>query len=418
MVFSVLLSELRFSIDKDQFSMQDWKRVFTIIWAGQFVSILTSTVVGYAIVLWLSFETRSAEVLALGSVAAFLPQAIIGPFAGVYIDRWDRKKTMIAADSFIALCTLILAIIFLVGEAEVWHIYLLLTLRSIGSAFHGPAMQASVPLLAPEEELGRVAGVNQMLQSIGVIAGPAIAALLISFMDIAYILLFDIVGAIVACVSLLFVVIPNPEKKESGEKHVLKEMKEGLHTIISHKGLRYLGLFMVIAMVCIMPIGALFPLMTLNHFNGTAFQIGLVEVFWGVGMLLGGASMGLYKRYYNKVVAINIMYLIVGLAFALSGFLPAENGYVLFVVLTTFSGVQSACFTTLIQEKIEPDKLGRVFSMFMSVSVLPSMIGLLGTGFMADTIGIPNTFILLGCAVFLLGIVSFMIPSLMALGRR
>lgn len=402
--------------------MKDWKRVFTIIWAGQFVSILTSTIVGYAIVLWLSFETRSAEVLALGSIAAFLPQAIIGPFAGVYVDRWNRKKTMIAADTFIALCTLILAVIFMLGDVEIWHIYLLLALRSIGSAFHSPAMQASVPLLAPEEELGRIAGVNQMIQSVSVIAGPAIAALLISIMDIGFILLFDIIGAIIACVSLLFVAIPNPEKKQENKQHVLREMKEGFDTIISHKGLRYLALFFVLAMVCIMPISALFPLMTLNHFNGTAFQIGLVEVIWGVGMLTGGALMGLNKRYYNKAAAINLMYLVVGLAFTFSGFLPPVGGYAIFVTLTFFSGiggaVQNACFTTIIQETVEPSKLGRVFSMFMSVAVLPSIIGLLGTGFVADTIGIPNTFIILGLLVIVLGFVSFMIPSLMALGRR
>lgn len=402
--------------------MKDWKKVFTIIWAGQFVSILTSTIVGYAIVLWLSFETRSAEVLALGSVAAFLPQALIGPFAGVYVDRWDRKKTMIAADVFIALCTLILAVIFMLGKIEIWYIYLLLVLRSVGSAFHSPAMQASVPLLAPEEELGRIAGINQMIQSVSVIAGPAIAALLISIMDIGFILFFDIVGAAIACVSLLFVYIPNPKKEADNKQHVLREMKEGLKTITANKGLRYLGLFFVLAMVCIMPIGALFPLMTLNHFNGTAFQIGLVEVFWGVGMLIGGAIMGLNKRYYNKAAAINLIYLIVGTVFSISGLLPAEGGYVFFVVLTFFSGIggsiQSACFTTIIQEKVDPGQLGRVFSMFMSVAVLPSMIGLLGTGFAADTIGIPNTFIILGCCIFVLGVVSFMIPSLMALGRR
>ena len=116
------------------------------------------------------------------------------------------------------------------------------------------------------------------------------------------------------------------------------------------------------------------------------------------------------------------MYLLIGLSFAFSGMLPATGGYVPFVVLTFFNGiggaVQNACFTTIIQEKIEPDKLGRVFSMFMSVAVLPSMIGLLGTGFAADTIGIPNTFIILGSVIVLLGVFSFMIPSLMALGRK
>lgn len=402
--------------------MNNWKRVFAIIWGGQFLSVLTSSIVGYAVVLWLSFESRSAEVLALGSIASLLPQALIGPFAGVYVDRWNRKRTMIAADTFIAFCTLILALVFMLGEAEIWHIYLLLALRSLGSAFHSPAMQASVPLLAPEEELGRVAGVNQMIQSVSVIAGPAVAALLISMIDIGYILLLDIIGATVACVSLLFVTIPNPEKKQEKKPHVFSEMKEGLKTITAYVGLRYLALFFVLAMICIMPIGALFPLMTLNHFNGTAFQIGLVEVFWGIGMLIGGAIMGLNKKYYNKAVVINLMYLVVGLAFTCSGLLPATDGYVFFVLFTFFSGIagtiQNACFTTIIQEKIEPDKLGRVFSLFISIAVLPSMIGLLGTGFVADTIGIPNTFIILGSIVFFIGIISFTIPSLMALGRR
>lgn len=402
--------------------MENWKKVFLIIWSGQFASILTSTIVGYAIVLWLSFETRSAEVLALGTIAAFLPQAILGPVAGVYIDRWNRKKTMIAADTFIALCTLLLALFFFFGEAEIWHIYLLLVLRSIGSAFHSPAMQASVPLLAPAEELGRIAGVNQMIQSVGVIAGPAIAALLITIMDIAYILLIDIVGAIVACVSLCFVFIPNPEKKAKEEQHVFREMKEGLRTVTSNPGLKYLCLLAVLSMICIMPVGAMFPLMTLNHFGGTAFQIGLVEVFWGVGMLLGGALMGMYKKYYNKVVAINLMYFVIGFSFAFSGMLPAANGYVAFVVLTALGGVSGAihhaCFTALIQEKIDADKLGRVFSLYMSVAVFPSMLGLLCTGFLADTIGMPVTFILLGLMIVLLGGVSFMIPSLLALGKR
>lgn len=402
--------------------MKDWRKVFIIIWTGQFFSILTSMIVGYAIIMWLSFETRSAETLALASVAAFLPQALLGPIAGVYIDRWNRKKTMILADVFIASCTLLLAAIFFIGQAEVWYIYLLLILRSIGSAFHGPAMQASVPLIAPESELGRIAGVNQMITSVSVIASPAIAALMISTIDIAYILLIDIFGAAIACTSLLFVFIPNPEQKEKHDQHVLREMKEGIQTVTSHRGLAFLCLFSVLAMICIMPIGALFPLMTLNHFGGTAFQIGIVEVFWGLGMLLGGLVMGLYKKYYNKVKVINIMYLFTGISFSLSGFLPADGGYVWFVVLTAIGGVAgtifNACFTSLIQEKIDPAKLGRVFSMLMSVAVIPSIIGLLGTGFVADAIGIPLTFIILGGLISVLGIISFGIPPLMKLGER
>src|SRR5690606_9326089 len=166
-----------------------WKRTFAIIWSGQFISLLTSSAVNFAIIIWLSLETGSAEVLAFAAIAAFLPQTIIGPFAGVFIDRWDRKRTMIAADGFIAVCTLMLSVLFYLGYSELIFVYILLALRSVGSAFHMPAMQASVPLLAPESELLRIGGINQVIQSVSSIGGPALGAFAIGLMHIGYVLL-------------------------------------------------------------------------------------------------------------------------------------------------------------------------------------------------------------------------------------
>lgn len=191
--------------------MNNWKKVFAIIWTGQFFSILTSSLVNFAIILWLTFETKSAETLAFATIAALLPQAVLGLFSGILIDRWSRKLIMILSDSFIAFCTLILAILFYFEQAEVWQIYTLLALRSVGSAFHMPSMQASIPLLAPESQLLRIAGINQMIQSVSNIAGPALGALAISMLDMTYVLILDVVGAHVACTSLLFVTIPNPK---------------------------------------------------------------------------------------------------------------------------------------------------------------------------------------------------------------
>ena len=98
--------------------MNNWKRVFAIIWTGQFFSILTSSIVNFAIILWLSFETKSAEVLAFAAIAAMLPQSVLGLFTGIFIDRWKRKRVMIMADSFIAFCTLILAVLFYLDVAK------------------------------------------------------------------------------------------------------------------------------------------------------------------------------------------------------------------------------------------------------------------------------------------------------------
>lgn len=102
--------------------MDNWKRVFAIIWTGQFLSILTSSIVNFAIVLWLSLETGSAEVLAFATMAALLPQSVLGLFTGIFIDRWKRKRVMIMADSFIAFCTLILAVLFYFDLAKISHI--------------------------------------------------------------------------------------------------------------------------------------------------------------------------------------------------------------------------------------------------------------------------------------------------------
>ena len=172
--------------------MESWKKTFAVIWSGQLASILSSEVVAYSIIFWMSLETGSAEVLALAAIAGMLPQSLLGPLVGVYVDRWDRKRTMILADSFIALCTLALTALFWLGAARMWHIYILLACRSAGSAFHIPAMQASVPLLAPASQLTRIAGVNQIIASLSSIAGPSLGALLINLTSIVNILLLDV----------------------------------------------------------------------------------------------------------------------------------------------------------------------------------------------------------------------------------
>lgn len=399
--------------------MDNWKRVFAIIWTGQFLSILTSSIVNFAIVLWLSLETGSAEVLAFATMAALLPQSVLGLFTGIFIDRWKRKRVMIMADSFIAFCTLILAVLFYFDLAKISHIYVLLALRSVGSAFHMPAMQASVPLLAPKSELMRIAGINQVIQSVCNIAGPALTGLFITMMKMTNILLLDVAGAAFACLSLCFVFIPDPSHEErNSELHLWREAKEAIMEVRNQYGLSWLFLLSILATFVIMPVSVLFPLMTLNHFAGNAFQVSLVEVSWGGGALLAGALLGLKKYRWNEILLINGMYIALGLTFLFSGLLPV-SGFIWFAVLTALGGVCGslyfATFTTVIQSRIDPGVMGRVFSFYMSFSMLPSMIGLLSTGFLADSIGLGNTFIISGGFLCLIGIISFFIPSLISL---
>ena len=396
--------------------MPSWKKVFTIIWTGQLFSTLSSAIVGYSVVFWLSMETKSAEVLALSTIAALLPQLILGPFTGVLIDRWDRRRTMIVADVFIAVCSAIMGFLFLKGSVKVEYIYILLVLRSVGSAFHVPAMQASVPLLAPESELIRIAGVNQVIQSVSTIAGPALAALLISVLNMTYVLFIDVAGAAIACISLLLVHIPNPERKtDAPAPHLFREMKEGLHEIYSRPGLKWLFIFIILTTFFIMPVAALFPLMTINHFSGGTYQMSMIEVAWGIGMLAGGALLGIKTLKVNEIILINSTYILLGLTLAFSGVLPA-TGFWIFIILTFFGGISmsvySGAFMVVMQTTIDPAALGRVFSFYGSVTMLPSMIGLMQTGLIADRIGVPNAFVISGVAIAVLGAGSFFVPAI------
>lgn len=401
----------------------NWFRTYSYIWIGQFISLLSSSAVNFSIMIWLSLTHKSAEVLAFAAIAGLLPQAVIGPFAGVFIDRWNRKKVMIFADGFIALCTLGMTFVLKSDGTNMFLIYLLMACRSIGSAFHTPAMQAIAPLLVPEDKLLRVSGINQMLQSVSSIAGPALGTLAITYFPIARVLYLDVVGAVVAIASLFFVTIPHLPK--SGNKPsipvVLKELKEGMNAIYQNKGLGMLFLYAMVATFCIMPVAIMFPLLTIGHYGGGKWEMSVIEIIWGVGMLVGGSFLGLAKVSVSKVVLVNSMHIALGVTFAISGWFPS-SWFIPFVIMTGIGGVSmsifSASFMAIIQEQVSAEMLGRVFSLYFSIAILPSMIGLLFTGFIADAIGVATAFIIAGFIVVLVGLLSFFNGSIMALERK
>ena len=218
-----------------------WLQTYLYIWVGQFLSMLSSYAVQFAIIIWLSLEYQSAQVLAYAAIAGMLPQAIIGPFAGVYIDRWDRKRTMMLADSFIAGCALIMVYVLRSDTIHLPLIYLLLGLRSIGNAFHSPALQAVAPLIVPKDQLLRVAGINQVIQSITGIAGPAIGTLAITYLSISKVIYLDVFGALFAVISLVFVHIPSVvTKKKTSIFKVAGDLREGLNAVLDSRGLSFL----------------------------------------------------------------------------------------------------------------------------------------------------------------------------------
>lgn len=181
----------------------NWKLKFYTIWAGQAVSLITSAILQMAIIFYLTEKTGSAIVLSMASLVGFLPYAVFGPAIGVLVDRHDRKKIMIGADLIIAAAGAVLAIVALYMELPIWMVMVVLFIRSIGTAFHTPALNAVTPLLVPEEQLTKCAGYSQSLQSISYIVSPAVAALLYSVWELNAIIAIDVLGAVIASITVM-----------------------------------------------------------------------------------------------------------------------------------------------------------------------------------------------------------------------
>ena len=228
-----------------QFSTKDgipWKRRFFTIFSSQALSLLGSNLVGFAFVWYLTVETGSATVLAIASLVGIVPNVAFGPLIGPLVDRWNRKRTMIVADSIIAAATLALAFLFYMEWVEIWHIYVLLFVRATAGGFHSSSMGASTSLMVPVEHMARIQGVNQMLNGgLNVVSAP-LGALLYETMSIQGILLIDVFTAVIAVITLQFFEIPQPDRSQSkamsGEKSsYFGEMADGFRYIFSWRGL-------------------------------------------------------------------------------------------------------------------------------------------------------------------------------------
>lgn len=399
----------------------NWRRNFFTIWAGQSVSLITSAILQMAIVWYLTEKTGSSMVLSMATLVGFLPQALGGPFIGVWVDRWNRKKIMIVADLIVAAAAAILAVTALYMELPVWVIMLILFIRSIGAAFHSTALNAVTPLLVPEEQLARCAGYTQSVQSLSYIVSPAAAAILYSSWDLNAVIAIDVLGAIIACLAVAAVSIPKPEACVSvAPSRFSEELRGGYTALKHHKGLVALLWIGGAFIFAFMPINALFPLMTLGYFGGTMKEASLAEIIFAAGMLGGGLLLGKWGGFKYRSHTIMASILVMGMALCVAGLLPA-SGFVAFLACCGiigfsgpfYNGVQIALF----QERIKPEYLGRVFGLFGSVMALAMPLGLVISGIFADQIGVHRWFLLSGLMIIGIAVSCMFIPAIRQLDR-
>ncbi|WP_317890710.1 MFS transporter [Paenibacillus arenilitoris] len=388
-------------------SRKNWKQVLLMLYSGQFFSLLSSAAVQFSIIWWLTDTTGSPLVLAMAGIAGFLPQALLGPVAGAFVDRYSRKTMMIAADMTVALGSIALFAAMSFGEPSIALVIIVLMVRSLATAFHMPAMQASVPLLAPEEHLTKASGWGQMVSSITNVAGPAVGMALLAASSIQWVLLLDVLGAVIASGVLLFIHIPKPAaagEQAEDRAGLIAEMKEGYQAIAKHRLLWKLTMLMTAIAVLFIPIGTYFPLMVRNHFGKGVVEAGVVETVFAIGLIAGASLVGVLGDRLDKIKTMAAGMALMGIALCLSGLLPS-SGYYAFVVMSALIGISgplfSAPFYAYVQTEIEPHLLGRVFSFITSLSLLATPIGMGLAGAVTELTSVAFLFSAAGLLVIL-----------------
>ena len=398
-----------------------WARRFFTIWTGQALSLFGSALVQFALIWWLTQKSGSAIVLAIATLVGMVPQILIGPFAGALVDRWNRRIIMIIADGTIALFSLLLAYLFATGNVQIWHIYAVMMIRALGGAFHFPAMSASTPLMVPGEQLTRVNGLNQALQGVNSLVAPPVGALLLSILPTQGILLIDVGTALLAILPLLFIPVPQPQRREAleqpeGQPSLIQDVRDAFAYIRSIPGFTAIIFMALFLNFLLVPTSALTPLLITKHFGKGAIELGLMESVMGFGIIAGGVLLSIWGGFKKKIVTTVTGIVGLGLGVMLVGFAPANlfalalaGNMILGLMLPIANGPVGA----LMQSIVRPDMQGRVMSLLNSGATAIAPLGLLIAGPFSDWLGIRVWFWAGGILCVMIAVTAFFIPIIM-----
>lgn len=394
-------------------AVTSWKKKVATFLVGQTITAFGSFLVQYAIMWHLTLTTKSGLVLALAAVFGFLPQAIVSVFAGVWADRVNRKMMIIISDSAIALATLGLALLMLSGVKDLWLIFLVMAVRSVGAGVQMPAISALLPQIVPSEQLMRVNGINSSIQSALGLLAPVVAAAVYATMSLEAILFIDVFTAIIGLSLLAFVAVPTLERAASTDKpSYFTDLKDGISYIFGNDLVRWvMAIFGIVFLLIVAP-SNLSPLMIARNFGNEVWMLTVLEIAFGVGMAIGGAAMaflGPKLDRLNTIIGTSVIFgvLAIAMGFTTNLFVFYSLFFIVGLVVPPFS---TSAFT-LLQETVEPERQGRVFGFVGIVMSVAMPMGMAILGPLADVVSVELLLIISGVITVVIATVSVLLPA-------
>jgi DHA3 family macrolide efflux protein-like MFS transporter len=438
-----------------------WRRAVTFFLIGQALTLFGTMITGHAISWYVTLQTQSGTILTAFTVAMMLPMALSSFFGGVWADRYNRKYLINIVDGIIALVTLVMALLFSAGIQWLGLLIVCVIARGFGQGIQMPTVTALLADIVPAEELVRVNGFNASIQSLSMFASPMIAAALLTFFPIQILMYVDVVTAAIG-ISIVFffvhthrgmrrptapvaAIAPDAapaltpalagvatatadadavDRERGAEEGVLGqrpgflgEFKAGIRYMFSHRFVLVLTLISVIFSILMTPPALLTPLQVTRDFGTDAWRLGAVEVAFAVGMMAGGVLIGIWGGFKNRTHSMALATACFGLGSVGLGLL---GNFWLYLACMLFVGMISPLFNApcmaILQTRIEPDYMGRVFSVSMMAGSLAMPVGMLIFGPLADFITIDLLLIIAGILMTPLVIIFLTSRSLRAAG--
>ena len=383
-------------------TQNNWKRKTMLFLVSQCITLFGSIIVQMSIIWYVTLKTSSGGWVAAFTICSYLPQFLISFFAGVWADRYNRKKLIVLADGVITIATLIMFLVMPMISSDFVLLSALLVIsivRSIGAGVQTPAVNAVIPHLVPAEYLMKYNGINATIQSIVQFIAPAVAGTVLSIGTFRSTLFIDIVTALIGIGLLSCILLPKQEVANDNIS-VFSEIKAGIHYSFSDKMIGKIlivyGLFILLSV----PAGFMSALLVSRVYGDVYWYLTAVELVGFAGMALGGVLMGMWGGFKSRFKTFAFGLLILSIMTIGMGITPYFVLYLamMFVYSIALTIIQTAT-TTIIQENAQESMIGRVFGLMgaMYSGFLP--VGMAVFGPLADVL--PLQWVMVGSGIAL-----------------
>jgi DHA3 family macrolide efflux protein-like MFS transporter len=396
-----------------------WKRNVVLFLAGQNVSLFGTSLVQYIIIWYVTLLTGSGTMMMIGTLCSVLPQIIIGLFAGVWADRFNRKTIIITADSMIALSTLVIALLFMFGIDHIWLLFLVMALRSLGSGIQMPAVSALIPQLVPQDKLMKINGIHTSVSSLIMLISPAAGGAMLTAAPMHLGLFVDVVTAIIGVGFMLLIPVQKIINEQAKINTYFKDLLSGLKYVFSHGLVRKIILFYAIFFLCVTPAAILTPLYITRVYGEEIWRLTANEMLFSAGTIIGGIIIAAWGGFKNRLftmacgfTALGILNLLLGLGLVFWAYLIVIGAMGIVVPMVSSPTV------VLLQERVESSIQGRVFGIYGIITTSAFPLGMLIFGPLADYVAMEYMFIATGAVIILMSILFLLDKKFLAMGIK